>query len=71
MIQIFFNDDTEVSFSTETTKFLYINKEGKEINRDIQDAMNGTDKDLTNKIKISKNMLIYFVKTHKSKKVPK
>ena len=71
LIQIFFNDDTEVSFSTETTKFLYINKEGKEINRDIQDAMNGTDKDLTNKIKISKNMLIYFVKTHKSKKVPK
>ena len=71
LIQIFFNDDTEVSFSTETTKFLYINQEGKEINRDIQDAMNGTDKDLTNKIKISKNMLIYFVKTHKSKKVPK
>ena len=71
LIQIFFFDDTEVSFSTETTKFLYINHDGKEINRDIQDAMNGNDKDLANKIKISKNMLIYFVKTHKSKKVPK
>jgi hydroxymethylpyrimidine/phosphomethylpyrimidine kinase len=71
LIQIFFNDDTEMSFSTETTKFLYINQDGKEINRDIQDAMNGNDRDLTNKIKISKNMLIYFVKTHKSKKVPK
>ena len=71
LIQIFFNDETEMNFSTETTKFLYINQEGKEINRDIQDAMNGSDKDLINKIKISKNMLIYFVKTHKSKKVPK
>ena len=71
LIQIFFTDDTEMSFSTETTKFLYINQDGKEINRDIQDAMNGSDKDLINKIKISKNMLIYFVKTHKSKKVPK
>jgi len=71
LIQIFFNDDTEMSFSTETTKFLYINKERNEISRDIQDAMNGNDKDLINKIKISKNLLIYFVKTHKSKKVPK
>ena len=71
LIQIFFNDDTEVSFSTETTKFLYINHDGMEINRDIQDAINGNDKDLINKIKISKNLLIYFVKTHKSKKVPK
>ena len=71
LIQIFFKDNTEVSFSTETTKFIYINQDGKEINRDIQDAMNGNDKDLINKIKISKNMLIYFVKTHKSKKVPK
>ena len=71
LIQIFFIDKTEMSFSTETTKFLYMNKDGKEINRDIQDAINGTDKELINKIKISKNMLIYFVKTHKSKKVPK
>ena len=71
LIQIFFNDDTEISFSTETTKFLYINQDRKEINRDIQDAINGNDKDLINKIKISKNLLIYFVKTHKSKKVPK
>ena len=71
LIQIFFKDNTEVSFSTETTKFIYINQDGKEINRDIQDAINGNDKDLINKIKISKNMLIYFVKTHKSKKVPK
>ena len=71
LIQIFFNDDTEMSFSTETTKFLYINKERNEISRDIQDVMNGNDKDLINKIKISKNLLIYFVKTHKSKKVPK
>ena len=60
-----------MSFSTETTKFLYINKERNEISRDIQDVMNGNDKDLINKIKISKNLLIYFVKTHKSKKVPK
>ena len=71
LIQIFFFDDTEMSFSTETTKFLYINKERNEISRDIQDVMNGNDKDLINKIKISKNLLIYFVKTHKSKKVPK
>ena len=71
LIQIFFFDDTEMSFSTETTKFLYINKERNEISRDIQDVMNGNDKDLINKIKISKNLLIYFVKTHKNKKVPK
>ena len=71
LIQIFYNDNTEMSFSTETTKFLYINKDGKEINRDIQDAINGIDKDLITKIKVSKNMLIYFVQTHKSKKVPK
>ena len=49
-----------MSFSTETTKFLYINQDGKEINRDIQDAMNGSDKDLINKIKISKNMFHFF-----------
>ena len=71
LIQIFFNDDTEMSFSTETTKFLYINKERNEISRDIQDVMNGNDKDLINKIKISKNLLIYFVKTHKSNKTAK
>ena len=71
LIQIFFNDNTEMCFSTETTKFLYINDERKEINRDIQEAINGKDQDLINKIKISKNLLIYFVKTHKSKKVPK
>ncbi len=71
LIQIFFNDDTEIDFSTESSKFLYINKEKKEINEDIRDAVDINDVDLNNKIKISKNMLIYFVKKHKSKKVPK
>ena len=50
---------------------LYINKDKSEINKDIQDVVNIKDEDLTNKINISKNMLIYYVKKHKSKKVPK
>ena len=33
--------------------------------------MNGDNQDVIKKIKIAKNMLIYFVKNHKSKKVPK
>ena len=71
LIQIFFNDDTELDFNTECPNFLYIDKNKNEINKDIQDVVNIKDVDLNNKINISKNMLIYFVKKHKSKKVPK
>ena len=71
LIQIFFNDDTEINFNTECSNFLYIDKNKEEINKDIQDVINIKDEDLTNKINISKNMLIYYVKKHKSKKVPK
>ena len=71
VIQIFFNDDTEINFNTECSNFLYINKDKSEINKDIQDVVNIKDEDLTNKINISKNMLIYYVKKHKSKKLPK
>ena len=69
LIQIFFSDGTEVTFSTETTDFLFKNKKGEEEQESIQNAMNGDDNELIKKIKIAKNMLIYFVKTHKSKKV--
>ena len=71
LIQIFFNDDTELNFNTESSNFLYIDKNKNEINRDIQDVVNIKDIDLNNKINISKNLLIYFVKKHKSKKLPK
>ena len=71
LIQIFFNDDTEINFNTECSNFLYIDKNKNEINKDIQDVINIKDVDLNNKINISKNLLIYFVKKHKSKKVPK
>ena len=71
LIQIFFNDDTEINFNTECSNFLYIDKNKNEINKDIQEVVNIKDVDLNNKINISKNMLIYFVKKHKSKKVPK
>ena len=71
LIQIFFNDDTELSFNTECSNFLYIDKDKNEINKEIQEIVNIKDEDLNNKINISKNMLIYFVKKHKSKKVPK
>ena len=71
LIQIFFNDDTELNFNTECSNFLYIDKNKNEINKEIQEIVNIKDVDLNNKINISKNMLIYFVKKHKSKKVPK
>ena len=71
LIQIFFNDDTELNFNTESSNFLYIDKNKNEINKDIQDVVNIKDADLNNKINISKNLLIYFVKKHKSKKLPK
>ena len=71
LIQIFFNDDTEINFNTECSNFLYIDKNKNEINKDIQDVVNIKDIDLNNKINISKNLLIYYVKKHKSKKVPK
>ena len=71
LIQIFFNDDTELNFNTECSNFLYIDKNKNETNKEIQEIVNIKDVDLNNKINISKNMLIYFVKKHKSKKVPK
>ena len=71
LIQIMFNDQTEIIFSTETNDFIYKNKKGEEEQESIQNAMNGDNQDVIKKIKIAKNMLIYFVKNHKSKKVPK
>jgi polo-like kinase 1 len=71
LIQIVFNDSTEIVFSTETNDFVYKNKKGEEEQDSIQNAMNGDNQDVIKKIKIAKNMLIYFVKNHKSKKVPK
>ena len=71
LIQIFFNDDTELNFNTECSNFLYIDKNKNEINKDIQEVVNIKDVDLNNKINISKNLLIYYVKKHKSKKLPK
>ena len=71
LIQIFFNDGTEIIFSTETSDFVYKSKKGEETQESIQNAMNGDDNDVIKKIKNAKNMLIYFVKNHKSKKVPK
>ena len=66
LIQIFFNDNTEVTFSTETTDFVFKNKKGEEEQESIQNAMTGDDNDLIKKIKVAKNLLIYFVKTHKN-----
>ena len=71
LIQIFFNDGTEIIFSTETSDFVYKNKKGEETQESIQNAMNGDENDIIKKIKIAKNLLIYFVKNQKSKKVPK
>jgi polo-like kinase 1 len=68
LIQIFFNDNTEITFSTETTDFAYKNKNGQEEQESIQEAMSGDDSDLIKKIKLSKNLLLYFVKNHKSSK---
>ena len=47
LIQIFFNDDTELNFNTESSNFLYIDKNKNEINKDIQDVVNIKDVDLT------------------------
>ena len=71
LIQIFFNDGTEIIFSTETSEFVYKSKKGEETQESIQNAMNGDENDIIKKIKIAKNLLIYFVKNQKSKKVPK
>jgi len=71
LIQIFFNDGTEIIFSTETSDFVYKSKKGEETQESIQNAMNGDENDIIKKIKIAKNLLIYFVKNQKSKKVPK
>ena len=70
LIQIFFNDQTEIIFSTETSDFIFKNKKGEEEQETIQNAMNGDNNDVIKKIKLAKTMLIYFVKNHKSKKVP-
>jgi polo-like kinase 1 len=70
LIQIFFNDQTEIIFSTETSDFIFKNKKGEEEQESIQNAMNGDNNDVIKKIKLAKTMLIYFVKNHKSKKVP-
>ena len=71
LIQIFFSDNTEVTFSTETTDFMFKNKKGEEEQESIQNAMSGDDNDLIKKIKVAKNLLIYFLKTHKSSKTTK
>ena len=71
LIQIFFSDNTEVTFSTETTDFMFKNKKGEEEQESIQNAMSGDDNDLIKKIKVAKNLLIYFVKTHKTSKTTK
>ena len=70
LIQTFFNDQTEIIFSTETSDFIFKNKKGEEEQESIQNAMNGDNNDVIKKIKLAKTMLIYFVKNHKSKKVP-
>ena len=71
LIQIFFNDNTEVTFSTETTDFVFKNKKGEEEQESLQNAMTGDDNDLIKKIKVAKNLMVYFVKTHKGCKVAK
>ena len=71
LIQIFFNDNTEMTFSTETTDFVFKNKKGEEEQESIQNAMTGDDNDLIKKIKVAKNLLAYFVKTQKGNKVAK
>jgi len=71
LIQIFYNDNTELTFSTETTDFVYKNKKGEEEQENIQGAMSGDDNDLIKKIKVAKNLLIYFVKSHKNNKASK
>ena len=71
LIQIFFNDNTELTFSTETTDFVFKNKKGEEEQESLQNAMTGDDNDLIKKIKVAKNLMVYFVKTHKGSKVNK
>ena len=71
LIQIFFNDNTEVTFSTETTDFVFKNKKGEEEQESLQNAMTGDDNDLIKKIKVAKNLMAYFVKTHKGSKTGK
>ena len=50
---------------------MFKNKKGEEEQESIQSAMTGDDNDLIKKIKVAKNLLIYFVKTHKSSKTAK
>jgi polo-like kinase 1 len=71
LIQIFFTDNSEITFSTETTDFIFKNKKGEEEQESIQNALSGEDNDLIKKIKMAKSLLIFFVKNHKNNKPTK
>jgi serine/threonine protein kinase len=71
LIQVIFSDQTELILSTESSEFFYKNKEGEEIQDWIGAAMNSENEELIKRIKYTKKLLIHFVKSQKSKKIPK
>ena len=66
LVQIGFIDQTEIMMSTESTDFIYKSKNGEEITDTIFNGICSDNNDVVKRIKFSKSLLIYFVKTYKS-----
>jgi hypothetical protein len=66
LVQISFADQTEILMSTESTDFIYRNKNGEETFDSIQNIMASDSTEVIKRIKFSKNLMLHFVKTFKS-----
>lgn len=65
LVQIMFADQTEILMSTESTDFIYRNKNGEEVFDSIQSVMASDNNEIIKRIKFSKNLMVHFVKTFK------
>jgi polo-like kinase 1 len=66
LIQICFPDQTEILMSTESVDFIFKNKNGEEFCDSIYNGICSDNNDIVRRIKFSKSLMIYFVRTYKS-----
>ena len=68
LVQVSFNDKTQLILSTDGSYVIYKNKNNEEYVFSILNVLKSDNQELVKKIKYTKSLLIYLVKNQKNKK---
>lgn len=61
IVQVVFQDNTEIILSSESKKVTYVNKKGERIRSDLSSALESENNDMNKRLKYTKEILTYML----------